>query len=183
MYVRLINFIDTNNILYNRQYGFRRIHSTQHAMLYILHSIQCNMDSGVYTCDIFIKKAFDTVNHNILLAKLGNYGIMGVINSWFHSYLSYRTQLLEINNHLSYKEVVRCGVPQGSVLGTFSSSLEFSFFLFSDDTTLMYANENLRVLEAIVNLELAMVSEWLKANKLTLNIKKSNFVIFLPLRG
>ena len=113
-----------------------------------------------------------------------------MINSWFQSYLSNRTQTFEIDNHLSDKEVTLCGVPQGSVLGpllfllyindVLKSSKELSFHLFADDTTLTYAHKNPRVLESTVNLEFAKVVGWLKPNKLTLDIKKSNFVIFRP---
>ena len=192
IYARLIKFISKNNILYNLQYGFRSKHSTQHAILDIANTINSNMDSGKYTCGIFIdlKKAFDTVNHSILLAKLENYGIRGLVNTWFNSYLTDRRQSIEINNHISKEEKTLCGVPQGSVLGPllfllyindiYKCSSEFTFYLFADDTSIIYANNDLRTLESTVNLELAKVSEWLKANKLTLNIKKSNYVIFRP---
>ena len=192
IYARLIKFISKNNILYNLQYGFRSKHSTQHAILDIVNTINSNMDSGKYTCGIFIdlKKAFDTVNHSILLAKLENYGIRGLVNTWFKSYLTDRRQSIEINNHISKEEKTLCGVPQGSVLGPllfllyindiYKCSSEFTFYLFADDTSIIYANNDLRTLESTVNLELAKVSEWLKANKLTLNIKKSNYVVFRP---
>ena len=83
LYRRLIKFIDKNDILYDLQYGFRNKHSSQHAILDIVNTIHSNMDNRKYSCGIFIdlKKAFDTVNHEILLAKLENYGVRGVINS------------------------------------------------------------------------------------------------------
>ena len=149
------------------------------------------MDSGKYTCGIFIdlKKAFDTVNHSILLAKLENYGIRGLINIWFKSYLTDRRQSIEIDNHISKEEKTLCGVPQGSVLGPllfllyindiYKCSSEFTFYLFADDTNIIYANNNLRTLESTVNSELAKVSEWLKANKLTLNIKNLTTLFFV----
>ena len=192
IHARLTKFINKNNIIYNLQYGFRSKHSTQHAILDIVNNIHNCMDSGKYTCGIFIdlKKAFDTVNHSILLAKLENYGIRGLINIWFKSYLTDRWQSIEIDNHISKEEKTLCGVPQGSVLGPllfllyindiYKCSSEFTFYLFADDTNIIYANNNLRTLESTVNSELAKVSEWLKANKLTLNIKKSNYVIFRP---
>ena len=94
-YRTLIKFIDKNDILYDLQYGFRNKHSTQHAILDIVNTIHSNMDNRKYSCGIFIdlKKAFDTVNHEILLTKLEHYGIRGVINSWFRSYLSDRRQM------------------------------------------------------------------------------------------
>ena len=95
LYRRLIKFIDKNDILYDLQYGFRNKHSTQHAILDIVNTIHSNMDNRKYSRGIFIdlKKAFDTVNHEILLTKLEHYGIRGVINSWFRSYLSDRRQM------------------------------------------------------------------------------------------
>ena len=135
---------------------------------------------------IDLKKAFDTVNHEILLAKLGNYGIRGVINSWFRSYLTDRKQTTEVNNVVSEAETTLCGVPQGSVLGPllfllfindiYKSSSLFAFYLFADDTSIILANNNLKELETLVNRELGNVNDWLKANKLSLNIKKNHIL-------
>ena len=119
LYRRLIKFIDKNDILYDLQYGFRNKHSTQHAILDIVNTIHSNMDNREYSCGIFLdlKKTFDTVNHEILLTKLEHYGMRGVINSWFRSYLSDRRQSIEIDKCISETETIVCGVPQGSVLG------------------------------------------------------------------
>ena len=98
MYSRLTKFVKDCHILYDQQYGFRSKHSTQHAILDIVNTILQNMDNGKFSCGVFIdlKKAFDTVNHEILLAKLENYGVRGVINSWFRSYLTDRKQNTEL---------------------------------------------------------------------------------------
>ena len=119
MYSRLTKFVKDCNILYDQQYNVRSKHSTQHAILDIVNTILQNMDKGKFSCGVFIdfKKAFDTVNHEILLAKLENYGIRGVINSWFRSYLTDQKQTTEVNNVVSEAETTLCGVPQGSVLG------------------------------------------------------------------
>ena len=150
------------------------------------------MDVKLFTCGIFLdlKKAFDTINHSILLKKLNHYGIRGIINDWFSSYLLGRSQVTEIDSNLSTINKISCGVPQGSVLGPLlfliyindfhNSSEKLSFYLFADDTNLLYADKNLKSLEKTVNNELVRVSDWLNANKLTLNAKKSNFVIFHP---
>ena len=192
MYSRLTKFVKDYNLLYDQQYGFRSKHSTQHAILDIVNTILQNMDNGKFSCGVFIdlKKAFDTVNHQILLAKLENYGVRGLINSWFRSYLTDRKQNTEVNNVVSEAETTLCGVPQGSVLGPllfllyindiYKSSSLFAFYLFADDTSIIFANNNLKELESLVNRELGNVNEWLKVNKLSLNIKKSNFVIFRP---
>ena len=117
MYHRLRSFLDINNVLFKAQYGFREKHSTQHAILDTVNIIQNNMDSKLFTCGIFIdlKKAFDTVDHAILLQKLDHYGIRGIINDWFSSYLLARSQVTEVDTYLSSKSQISCGVPQGSV--------------------------------------------------------------------
>ena len=150
------------------------------------------MDNGKFSRGVFIdlKKTFNTVNHEILLAELENYGIRGVINSWFRSYLTNRKQTTEVNNIVASAETTLCGVPQGSVLGSllcllyindiYKSYSLFAFYLFADDTSIILANNNLKELASIANRGLGNVNEWLNANKLSLNIKKSNFVIFRP---
>ena len=112
------NFCDKNKILYEKQYGFRAKHSTQHAVVDIVNNIHNNMDKGLFPCGIFIdlKKAFDTVDHSILLNKLEHYGIRGIINNWFQSYLTDRIQTVQIGENISSKETTRYGVPQVSVL-------------------------------------------------------------------
>ena len=192
MYKRLKSFTDKYDILSKSQYGFREKCSTQHALIDIVNKIQFNFDKKLHSCGIFIdlKKAFDTVDHDILLYKLEHYGIRGVANSWFCSYLKNRRQTVQVGPYISKTEVSSCGVPQGSVLGPLLfllyiydisySSNQLNFFLFADDTNLLYADKNLRSLEVTVNKELTRVCNWLTANKLSLNTKKSNFVNFRP---
>ena len=118
MYKRLINFIDKYNILFNKQFGFRLGHSTDHAILCILDKIQSAVESGLFSCGVFLdlSKAFDTVNHSILLDKLEHYGIRGIAKEWFSSYLRNRKQFVSINNTCSDYLDITCGVPKGSVL-------------------------------------------------------------------
>ena len=134
-----------------------------------------------------MKKAFDTVNYDILLSKLKNYGFRGVVNDWFKSYLIGRRQYTTVNGYISDSHRTLCGVPQGSVLGPllfllyindlYKSSNKLQFYLFADDTSLTYANRDLKKLETEINEELFKVFLWLDVNKLTLNIKKiSSFV-------
>ena len=135
------------------QYGFRKKQSTQHALLDIISSIQCNMDNKINTCAVFIDlaKAFDTVDHAILMEKLYTYGVRGCVYDWFKSYLSERTQTTNVNNHISKKEVINYGVPQGSVLGPLlfllyindisTASQVLKFHLFADDTNILYSNK------------------------------------------
>ena len=192
MHKRLSSYLDINKIICESQFGFRRQHSTEHAILDIISRIQSYMDKKLFSCGVFIdlSKAFDTVDHDILLGKLNHYGIRDVVNKWFASYLKGRFQTTKIKNSISEKREIMYGVPQGSVLGPLlflvylndicNSSNLLDFFLFADDTNLLYVDRSLKNLEITVNKELAKVSDWLIANKLTLNIKKSNFVIFRP---
>ena len=135
--------------------------------------------------------AFDTVDHSMLLKKLERYGIRGIVNDWFTSYLTSRKQITEFGpSNISKKAIVLSGVPQGSVLGPLlflvytnnicNSCNRMTFYLFADDTNLLYSDKNLKSLESTVNDELCKLYDWLIANKLSLNIKKSNYVIFRP---
>jgi retron-type reverse transcriptase len=119
MYKSLDKYLNMKNILCPSQYGFRQQHSTQHAILDIVNKMQTNMDNKLYSCGIFIdlKKAFDTVDHDILLGKLSHYDIRGVVKDWFCSYLKHRSQTTLIGNCVSDRKTTLCGVPQGSVLG------------------------------------------------------------------
>ena len=118
MYKRLYTFLNNNNI-YNLQFGFRQQYSTSHALINITEIIRKALDDGNIGCGVFVdlQKAFDTVDHQILLAKLSYYGIRGVSNDWFKSNLSNRSQYVSINGYDSGLAAINCGVPQGSVLG------------------------------------------------------------------
>ena len=121
MYKRMTSYIEQHDLLYPSQYGFRKGHSTQHAILDIINDIQANMNQCLLSCGVFIdlKKTFDRVDHEILLNKLNHYGFHGIINDWFSSYLNNRTQTTQVGHHISdnHKAIITCGIPQGSVLG------------------------------------------------------------------
>ena len=108
-----------NNIIYDLQFGFRQNFSTAHALINVTGNIRQALDEGYIGCGIFVDllKAFDTVDHEILLAKLNNYGVCGVSNDWFRSYLSNQQQYFSINGYDSGLTNINCGVPQESVLG------------------------------------------------------------------
>ena len=192
MYNRLINYLEKNNILFEKQFGFRAHHSTEHSILSIVNKIHQAIEEKSYSCGIFLdfSKAFDTVDHNILIRKLERYGIRGVANDWFISYLTNRKHYVSLNNTCSNLHNVTCGIPQGSVLGPLlfliyindfhNSSDLFDFYHFADDSNLFYRHKNIIDLQANVNDELNHINTWLCANKLSLNIEKSNFVIFRP---
>ena len=103
MYKGLYAFPDYNNIIYDLQFGFRQQYSTSHALINITENIRKALDEGNIGCGVFVdlQKAFDTVNHQILLAKLNHYGIRGVSNDWFQSYLSNRNQYVSINGYMN----------------------------------------------------------------------------------
>ena len=119
IFKRLMKFIKTQNILYTKQFGFRQKYSNTQALLSITNKIQKAVDEGTYSCGIFLDfcKAFDTVNHNILITKLHHQGFRGIVKKWFCSYLSERKQFVSIGNAMSDYKQISCGIPQGSVLG------------------------------------------------------------------
>ena len=114
-----MNFLKIYNCLYDLQFGFRSKHSTVHALINITECVRSALDEGKYACGIFVDlhKAFDTVNHNILLDKLSHSGIRGNMNEWFKSYLQGRNQIVSINGVESELTELKHGVPQGSVVG------------------------------------------------------------------
>ena len=189
---RLLDFLEKEKIFYDKQFGFRTKHSTDHAVLSIIDKIQRAIDDRDFSCGIFLdlSKAFDTVDHTILIKKLECYGIRGNAKNWFTSYLSNRQQTVTVNKITSNPTTISCGIPQGSVLGPvlfllyindFNQSSDlFDFHLFADDANLFYRHKSLSILESDINNELVNINTWLCANKLSLNIKKSNFVLFHP---
>ena len=115
----LFNFLEVCKILYNLQFGFRADHSLNHALISLTESIKNSLDNKKFGCGIFLdlQKAFDTVNHQILLNKLHHYGIRGPALAWFTSYLSNGCQYVSVYGYNSSHRNITCGVPQGSVLG------------------------------------------------------------------
>ena len=119
MYSRLSKFVDKFDCLYKRQFGFRNAHSTNHALISITEEIRKALDNNEFSCGVFLdsQKAFDTVNHKILIDKLHHYGVRGVTLGWFESYLTNRIQQTIVNDTVSDKIEVSHGVAQGSALG------------------------------------------------------------------
>ena len=115
----MIKFLEKNNIFYTKQFGFGSKHSTDHAILCIIDRTQKAIDNRSFSCGIFLdfSKAFDTVNHEILINKLEYYGFRGLVKQWFISYLSERCQIVIVNSEKSAECIISCGIPQGSVLG------------------------------------------------------------------
>ena len=190
MYNRIYKFFSDNNLIYSLQFGFRQKYSTVHALIILTESIRKNLDEGNIGCGIFVdlQKAFDTVEHDILLSKLEHYGIRGLANEWFKSYLSNRKQYVSINGYHSNLADVKFGVPQGSVLGPLlflicindlNQALKFcKVHHVADDTSLIHFSKSVDRLNKHVNLDLKNLTYWLNANKIALNVKKTELVIF-----
>ena len=151
---RLYNFLEKHKLLYEHQYGFQKKHSTNHALIDITEKIRSALDQNIFACGVFIdlQKAFDTVNHDILLHKLDHYGIRGLPNKWFQSFLSGRSQYTTIKDKSSNKLPTTHGVPQLSVLGpllfilyinNLNKAIIHSYVHhFADDTNLLYCNKS-----------------------------------------
>ena len=159
MHKRLYNFLSTQNCIYNLQFGFRPGYSTGHALLSLTEEICNALDKNMFACGIFVdlQKAFDTVDHSILLQKLNHYVIRGAANDWFRSYLSNRKQYVSINGFNSQELNVEFGVPQGSVLGpllflVFINDLHVAIkycktYHFADDTNLLKTSASIKQLQ------------------------------------
>ena len=188
---QMFKYLNKFNILYKHQYGFRPKHNTTQPLIQLLNKIYQGLDSKTpeYTLGVFIdlKKAFDTCNVQILLSKLDHYGFKGIANGWFHSYLNNRTQYVEINGIKSSIKNITHGVPQGSVLGPIlfllyindlPNAIDIFSSLFADDTIFAHSDSNLNRLEERVNMELEKSKLWFQANKLSLNVAKTKFMVF-----
>lgn len=190
MRVRLLSFFDQHSTLSEHQFGFRLGHETGDAILEFLDCCYKSLDAKKHLISIFLdlSKAFDTIDHEILLAKLNHVGVRGRVLEWLTSYLCRRKQFVTVDAHSSGVLDIYTGVPQGSVLGPLlflvfindmsCSSDIINFVHFADDTTLFVSGEDLGVLRGTVNEELVRIDNWLIANKLSLNVNKTTFMVF-----
>ena len=190
MHKRIYAFLEKYEILYELQFGFRAGYSTTHALVHMTEAIRSALDSGFVTCGIFVdfQKAFDTVNHDILLKKLEHYGFRGVVNNWFRSYLTDRKQKVVINGFESESKNLAHGVPQGSVLGPILFLIYINdlhkcirhstTYHFADDTNLLHISNDYKTLQRKVNYDLFSLHKWLTANKISLNEGKTELIYF-----
>ena len=191
MYNRVYNFLTKNNLLFSRQFGFQKNTSTEHAILQFVDDIKQSFSKGEFTLGVFIdlSKAFDTVDHEILLKKLGFYGINGKTKQWFESYLRNRYQFVSFDNGKSTTLLkILCGVPQGSILGPLlfliyvndlhKASSDLLPVMFADDTNIFLSSKNIIELFSKMNQELKNIALWFQCNKLSLNVKKTKFSLF-----
>ena len=189
IYNKLFDFLVRYDILFNSQYGFRSGHNTAHATMDFIKDIEDTIEQNEYAVGVFcdLSKAFDTLNHNILLTKLDHYGIRGTALQWFTSYLNGRKQYVEWHGHKSQAAAIETGVPQGSILGPLlfliyindlPSSTKFKTVIYADDTNLLIKGPEIKALIADLNKELEKVNDYFKANQLKLNAKKTKIVCF-----
>lgn len=195
MFKRLTTYMKDHNFLTDKQYGFREKHSTYMALVDLLDLISKEIDDKKIPIGVFIdlSKAFDTINHEILLNKLNLYGVRGIAHKWFSSYLSNRHQFVQLASIKSSTLQITCGVPQGSILGPLlfiiyindivNVSKLVTPIMFADDTNLFFSGRKISNLVSTVNSELDKINTWFKLNKLSLNVKKTNFIMFASKRN
>ena len=190
MYDRLISFINRHNLIYEHQFGFRKNYSTNMAIITMFDNILNSINKGEYVLGVFLdfSKAFDTVNHSILLDKLKLYGIRGRAHCWLENYLTNRKQYVDNADTISERLPITCGVPQGSILGPLlfilyvndicNVSKELLPILFADDTNVFINGTDVNYMLKTMNQELEKLVVWLNANKLTLNVNKTHYIVF-----
>jgi hypothetical protein len=191
LYNQIYEYFTNQNLLFNSQYGFRKCHSTEFTVLELSDRIIKDMDKGELPINIYLdlSKAFDTLDHEVLIEKLKYYGIKSKSLDILKSYLSNRMQYVCYDNVKSDMLKITCGVPQGSILGPLlfiiymndikCASNIFNFIMYADDTavyTVLNTSEDRY--EEQLNSELELISNWLKVNRLSLNVTKTKAMLF-----
>ena len=184
---RLLKFWNKYNVFTATQFGFRENYSTTLAVTQFCKHIRNETDQNNNVCAIFIDlaKAFDTVNHKILLFKLEQYGIRGLANELIQDYLTNRKQYVHANGVSSLLENINNGVPQGSVLGPILFRIyindivdcsNFNVTMYADDSVLTLAHKNINTIQSNLKVKIPKIDLWLIANQLSLNVNKTKFL-------
>ncbi len=190
-YNRLSSFVNKHNILNSNQFGFRMGQSTSLALAHVISSLtnKCNLNNKIAFVLLDLKKAFDLINHELLLNKLSFYGIRGIALQWLRSYLTNRTQKTKINDTFSNVKPVSAGVPQGSILGPLlfiifindifqfnTNSIEI--YLYADDTAIIFHANTEEELQSIINKFFLKYLNWCNENCILINPSKSMYLTF-----
>ena len=191
MFNRVYTHVASNNLLYEKQFGFQNNNSTEYAIVQLAKEIHESFDQNEFTLGVFVdlSKAFDTVNHDILLTKLEYFGLKNNYLNWFKSYLSNRQQFVSYGDkNKSNNENINCGVPQGSILGPLlfilyvndlcNASNVLNPIMFADDTNLFVSAKDIKQLFQTMTKELITIQNWFNANKLSLNVSKTKYSFF-----
>ena len=190
MHKRLTHFLAENNTLFESQYGFRALHSCEHALLEAQNYLHSALDKKQIAILLLIdfSKAFDMVDHGILLNKLEHYGVRGTLLAWFKSYLTGRQQYVNVNNVNSEKLDLKFSVPQGSILGAvlfilYINDLPFinkvaKYIFFADDANIIFTGNNFSEIQSKIDVFLAAIDKWVTLNGLKLNLKKTKYMVF-----
>lgn len=188
--VRVTSFLDRLGLLSSQQFGFRETMGTSDAIFSFLDHLYNLLNGGEAASAVFcdLSKAFDCVNHEVLLMKLERYGFRGPALEWFRSYLSGRVQAVKFNDDVSEELDIGVGVPQGTVLGPplfliYVNDLprlriSGKFTVFADDTTILWHGSNVSEMEANMRADLGKIKDWCDANFLSFNVSKTNILNF-----
>ena len=189
MKTRVNSYLEKEKIICDKQYGFRSGYNTSDAIVEVVDKCVNCLDDGLFTVVVCLdlSKAFDTVNKNILIRKMECMGFRGAVLDWFESYLTGRRMYVEIEGHKSVVKDLNIGLPQGSVSSPYlfslyinemkNSSDKLNFTHFADDTTVFMSGNDIETLCRDISFELDKVSRWLKVNRLSLNIEKTQFML------
>ena len=186
---QMLHYFDTNNLFNDFQFGFTKSRSTAEALICLTEKIYQNLNSKLSSALLLLdfSKAFDSVNHEILLRKMELMGVKDLELKWFKSYLTNRLQFVKLGNLISNTARLKSGVPQGSILGPFLFTIFTNDFYnshnsfsvsFADDTSVLISDKNEGTLSEKTRTSITSIMKWVKANKLTLNIQKTSYIIF-----
>ena len=186
---QLFSHMKDCGLLSDNQFAFHELHNTQTSIMNITETWFRNINEQKTNLSVFLdlKKAFDTVDHDVLLSKLSAYGVTDLAHGWFTSYLAGREQYCYVEGKSSNKRLVQCGIPQGSCLGPLLFIIYMNDFekclkkskpnMYADDTSISYASNEINELFNEIKGELDLVSSWMRQNKLSLNAEKSEFML------
>ena len=192
MYDRLISYIPKHKILFEYQFGFQKGNSTHMALITLVDIVTEAQDNRDYVVGVFLdfSKAFDTVDHSILLDKMFIYGVRNIALEWFKDYLTGRAQYVAYDRFKSSNSEIKCGVPQGSILrpllflsyiNDLATVSEACFsILFADDLNMFISGKDVQALSEKLNSDMENIRQWLCCNKLSLNVSKTHYMFFAP---